>query len=859
MAGARKAFTLFGMIAIDGITKVKGELNTVTKELYNTQRAFKTLSKDVISVGKGLTAMTAPVVGLVAGMGALALKTGQYADSLLDLSDITGLTTDNLQGLEAVSREAGVEFTGLTGAISQFTNQLPKIVSGTGASAKAFNALGLNLKDSSGNIRDMNELFPEMLDKLRGIENVTERNATAQKLFGQDLSAIAPVLSMTTERFNELYGSSKNLTGYLSNDQLKSANEVRIEFENLKKTFDGIFIELSTSFIPIIKENLVPFIKDTAIPAFKILIDTLGKVFEWFNSLPIGIKDFILVFGGVLAVVGPVTMAIGALIPVIGSLITAIKSLQMVMAGVSGATLVNPIGLIIVAVTGLITAGVLLIKNWDKIKEKSIKVFTSISYFVKDMALSVLVSYTNLVVGIYDKLAGLTSKIPLLNKLTAGLSEQAKKENEWLKQQQALNKINQKAYKDSIALTKEEKSVVEEATKTRQKQIGIISEIEDLKEASIKKDIDNIKKVEITEAEAFNKTIQNDIDSLLDKKRTLDEKYKLELEYAEKIGADTQAVNKKWQMIIQEEELATAKKIQEEKEAYLEKYAYILQENYNEGLANLQKEKEVAIENAIKLGIEKERIEKYFNSQIEKYNAESQQKQIQANIDKARSVISTISGMLSELNNTLNMYYQLEQARIDANLQKQIDAINMSANSEEEKQQMIAEAQKKADAEKLALQREQAKKDKAMSIFNIAIKTAEAIMSAMTLAFPLNIVMVAFADAIGAAQTAIVASQSLPFAEGGYVKSTAGGVNARLAEAGQDELVLPMQTGVDILVSKIVNAIKSPDATKNNSIISSGGITLQIGTLIADDFGMKHLARDLQKYFTSENNRVVTA
>ena len=56
---------------------------------------------------------------------------------------------------------------------------------------------------------------------------------------------------------------------------------------------------------------------------------------------------------------------------IIGSVISTIGSLSMI-AGTLGITLgalAAPIGIAVLAIAGLVTAGILLYKNWDTIKE----------------------------------------------------------------------------------------------------------------------------------------------------------------------------------------------------------------------------------------------------------------------------------------------------------------------------------------------------------------------------------------------------------------------------------------------------------------------------------------------------------
>lgn len=207
--------------------------------------------------------------------------------------------------------------------------------------------------------------------------------------------------------------------------------------------------------------------------------------------------------------------------------------------------------------------------------------------------------------------------------------------------------------------------------------------------------------------------------------------------------------------------------------------------------------------------------------------------------------------------------------RIDQATERERKAIEQSTMGEEQKRAKISALEDAADMKKRKLLRDQAKRDKAAAIFGAIINTAQGVSKALTLAFPLNIIMAAVTGALGIAQIAIIASQPLPaLAEGGLVKQSPGGVQAIIGEGNQDELILPMRTGVkDIargVIDGLVGAVLPPAATPALAFGGggsapasgpSGGLHLHIGTLIADEWGLKNLERTLLKIRVSEDQR----
>ena len=59
---------------------------------------------------------------------------------------------------------------------------------------KAFQELGVSITDASGQLRDRQEVFYEVIDALGRIENVTERDAVAMDIFGRSAQELNPLI-----------------------------------------------------------------------------------------------------------------------------------------------------------------------------------------------------------------------------------------------------------------------------------------------------------------------------------------------------------------------------------------------------------------------------------------------------------------------------------------------------------------------------------------------------------------------------------------------------------------------------------------------------------------------------------------
>ena len=237
----------------DLVWRITGNTTDFTKKIRD---ANKGVNNFAASAAKTTAVIGGAFVAAGAAAGAAAFKlardAGEAADRLLDLEQITGLSTDNLQRFEFVAADAGVSFEGLVNSTQRFASRIPQIINGTGASAEAFESLGVSLTDANGELRDQNDLFPETIKALQNIENVTERNATAQQLFGRSLSDLAPVLGLTNDQFDDLFDAADATGSILSREALEGANQFRAALDTLNVQLNNARTQLGATLAPIL-------------------------------------------------------------------------------------------------------------------------------------------------------------------------------------------------------------------------------------------------------------------------------------------------------------------------------------------------------------------------------------------------------------------------------------------------------------------------------------------------------------------------------------------------------------------------------------------------------------------------------
>ena len=365
-------FRLFGSVGVEGVDKAEKEAESLVSK-------WEKAGKKMGDVGKSLSLkLTAPIVAATGAIFALATKTGDYADRILDLTDITGMSAKSIQEWQHVAKIAGVETETITNAVEGLVRRLPQLEAEGGRSTEQLKKLGLSFKDLDAMHPD--EMIDTLVKSLSDMEDPLERNAIGSSLFGGSWKDIAPILSVGSDNLDDLKNRAHELGTVMGDDALNKANEFRQGMVELKSSFQGAFQEIASKFMPILVDEVVPFIQNQVIPAVQNFAEKIANIIEWFKGLSPEMQKNILVTIGLLAALGPLLIIIGKVITVVT---TAVKWFGLISAAVAKAggvmaVVTGPIGWVVAAIVALIAIGVLLWKNWDTIKEKALQLYDGI-------------------------------------------------------------------------------------------------------------------------------------------------------------------------------------------------------------------------------------------------------------------------------------------------------------------------------------------------------------------------------------------------------------------------------------------------------------------------------------------------
>lgn len=357
-----------------------GEVNT---RFHLTGKQLESLSSEFVKFAEiNGTDVTSSVRGAQMVMSAFGMKT-KDAGSLLgvftSVSQKTGVSVDDLMNSlvqnGATFRDMGLSAQSAATLLGNF--EAAGIDSNTAMSSlkkamAAFQSEGI----------DVNKGLSDLIKSLTDGKVTTEDYNKAVDIFGK--RGADAFVDMAKSGRLSLDGLTTNLSDYGTTvddtfeGTLDPIDQAKVALNNLKVTGAEIFTSVQSVIAP--------------------MLDTLNQKLQafntWFQTLSPGAQQMIVKIDMIAALIGPMLVgigkvgsAIGTISGGIGQMITLGGKLSTVfsnaggMAGVMGKAigfLTSPIGLVIAAIAAAIVVGVLLYKNWDKIKATAQKVFTTV-------------------------------------------------------------------------------------------------------------------------------------------------------------------------------------------------------------------------------------------------------------------------------------------------------------------------------------------------------------------------------------------------------------------------------------------------------------------------------------------------
>jgi hypothetical protein len=204
------------------IASVGKNLGKLGKELGSVQSAMTSLATGGLpGLARGLSTLTGSISGMLGPWGLLAgaaataggafigfgINAANAAEQLENMSAMTGLAAADLESLQRISEDAGLGTENLATSIGNLNRELASEEGGK--FAKVLAALGGDIRDSRGEVKDAITVLDEMRSALLAVESPAERARLANAAMGKGLRELIPLLLNSAKSMREQIDAMK--------------------------------------------------------------------------------------------------------------------------------------------------------------------------------------------------------------------------------------------------------------------------------------------------------------------------------------------------------------------------------------------------------------------------------------------------------------------------------------------------------------------------------------------------------------------------------------------------------------------------------------------------------------------------
>lgn len=256
----------------------KFDIKVDRTQLKQADRALNKTSKSVSGLFERLGGLRTAIGGAVAALGVARFggfinETLKAVDSQAKLAKQIGVTTDDIQVLSQLAREAGTDVNTVGQASRFMARAADEAAGGAQQYAEAFNRLGVSVKNTDGSLKQGLELFAEVGGALGDVTNSTERLALAQQVLGGRAAKLLPAFEGGSEAFKEQIKNLKELAVVYDQDFAKDVEHANDLMSRAGLQFLRVKVLLIKALLPAITA-----ISNTLIPAVKGFAEWIGQI-----------------------------------------------------------------------------------------------------------------------------------------------------------------------------------------------------------------------------------------------------------------------------------------------------------------------------------------------------------------------------------------------------------------------------------------------------------------------------------------------------------------------------------------------------------------------------------------------------
>lgn len=236
---------------------VRMALGDVRREVESFEKA--TAAKPLfggalVAANQGLELLSKTIRGVSSVVTGLVVKTGEQAEAMLNASEATGLSTDQLQALKFAAESSDASFEAVQVGLKTLASAATDAATKGGDAAQKFTDLGVKVIDASGSMRPLNDILRDVADGISKLPPGAQRSAAAVDLLGRSGTQLIPVFANGAAGLDSFAAAAVRAGAVIGGDALRATAALDDQLDALKAQTDGVKAAIGVELVPAVSD-----------------------------------------------------------------------------------------------------------------------------------------------------------------------------------------------------------------------------------------------------------------------------------------------------------------------------------------------------------------------------------------------------------------------------------------------------------------------------------------------------------------------------------------------------------------------------------------------------------------------------
>lgn len=230
------------------INRYERQLNRMERQARTStrgvERQFDRMGRNINRAGMRFAGQFTAAIAAVAAPAALArasMATLQYAQDLESASDRIGFSIERLQEYRFAADQNGIATRALDMGLQRFSRRVAEAAQGTGELLGTLEQYNIQLRNTDGSMRDINDIFRDYADAIQGADNQSEALRLAFKAFDSEGAALVEFLRGGSNALDTFSQRAREAGVVLEEGLVRQGAEAQRTIDELKASVGADF------------------------------------------------------------------------------------------------------------------------------------------------------------------------------------------------------------------------------------------------------------------------------------------------------------------------------------------------------------------------------------------------------------------------------------------------------------------------------------------------------------------------------------------------------------------------------------------------------------------------------------------